>query len=331
MKKFMIFLLMAFLYLGTCQARSEALHFINAKASLPSWVNLTSSSHSFFADDLSVYEGVVVKVTPAQPRSVGVNSPDSTRKFAVSVDGLSGQLYYQWLVNGNPVDAHENLFVASAYAAGTYLISCDVTANGNTYHSNVATLTVTAADLVVNVVGPTYACENGVVTLDATLEHPSEVAVNYQWRRNGNYIVGATGPRYQFHVDSLPGLEDTLVYEFDVEVTRNGCEKVYSPVHYFSVSSKPFIVVDVPMFCAVDATATVTVTAHSFSSGNEEPYKWIWKNGTHRDTTYTNTLQILHPANGAEFEVTTIYQDNACNGGPQSFKLKSYEDEHWDL
>ena len=325
MKKFMIFLLMAFLYLGTCQARSEALHFINAKASLPSWA-VPTSSHSFFADVLSAYDGVVVKVTPTQPQSVGVNSPDTVRTFAVSVTGLSAGVTpsYQWYVNGQSVAATNATFAVSGYPAGTYNISCKVTANDMTYSSNVVILTVTEG-VVVNIVGPTYACVDGVVTLTAQVPH-SNVPVHYQWRRNGNYIVGATSPTYSFAVDSLPGLGDTLVYEFDVEITRSGCEKTYSPVHYFSVSSKPFIVVDVPMFCAVDATATVTVTAHSFSSGDEQPYKWIWKNGTRRDTTYTNTLQILHPVNGAEYEVTTIYQDNACNGGPQSFKLKSYED-----
>ena len=43
MKKFMIFLLMAFLYLGTCQARSEASHPNNAKLKLLSWVSPTPS------------------------------------------------------------------------------------------------------------------------------------------------------------------------------------------------------------------------------------------------------------------------------------------------
>ena len=67
MKKFMIFLLMAFLYLGTCQARSEATHFKNAKAPLPSWV--TPTSHSFFADSKAVNAGVAT-ISPSSPQEM---------------------------------------------------------------------------------------------------------------------------------------------------------------------------------------------------------------------------------------------------------------------
>ena len=43
MKKFMIFLLMAFLYIGTCQARSESSHPNDAQLKLLSWVSPTPS------------------------------------------------------------------------------------------------------------------------------------------------------------------------------------------------------------------------------------------------------------------------------------------------
>ena len=43
MKKFMIFLLMAFLYIGTCQARSESAHPNDAQLKLLSWVSPTPS------------------------------------------------------------------------------------------------------------------------------------------------------------------------------------------------------------------------------------------------------------------------------------------------
>ena len=59
MKKFMIFLLMAFLYIGTSQARSESSHPNDAQLKLLSWVSPTPSQ-SFMTRDIAVQkEGMV--------------------------------------------------------------------------------------------------------------------------------------------------------------------------------------------------------------------------------------------------------------------------------
>ena len=59
MKKFMIFLLMAFLYIGTCQARSESSHPNDAQLKLLSWVSPTPDQ-SFMTRDVAVQkEGMV--------------------------------------------------------------------------------------------------------------------------------------------------------------------------------------------------------------------------------------------------------------------------------
>ena len=326
MKKFMIFLLMAFLYLGTCQARSEAAHFNNADVNLHSWV--TPSTSGLLMDSKSVYGDPIVKVTPSQPQSLCLTCPHNVATFGLSYDDNgSGEAKVSqvWLVNDHPTDSTGTSFTFAGYSAGQYTVSCRVTTDAHhTYTSNYVVITVDA-DAIVNIIGPDHACQNDVVTLTAQLEN-SNVEATYQWRRDGQYIVGATDASYSFLVDTLPGLTDTLVYEFDVQVTRAGCDNKYSPVHYFSVSPTPVTLVDVPLFCK-DA-ASVIVTANSYTSGTEQPYMWKWNKigTTDIDTTYVNYFAIQNPVSGDQYKVIPVYQDFACNADTAIFTLTSYQD-----
>ena len=306
MKKFMIFLLMAFLYLGTSQARSEAPHFSNAKAPLLSWV--TPSSHSFFADSKAV-NNVVVTVSPSAPQSMGLNVPSYEIVYTASVTGLDGSpISYRWYLNGNRTDSVGPTFRVSGYPVGTYNLYCKV---NHTYESNTVIFTV-SADVTANIVGPHHACQNDLVTLTAMIENSSDVTVNYQWKHNGDYIPGATSQSYSFIPANLPGLaNDTLAHEFSVEVTRSGCESSLSPVHYFTISPTPVTQLTATQVCAGDP---VVLTANSYTSGNEQPWKWEWyKNGSHITTTYVNTYEITNPVDGDKYVVIPVYQDFACN------------------
>ena len=309
MKKFMIFLLMAFLYLGTSQARSEAPHFRDAKAPLPSWV--TPTSHSFFADSKAVNAGVAT-ISPSAPQEMGLGSTVPT-VYAVSYtpEGTEAADSYLWYVNGAPTDSTGVTFNVLGYPVGTYSISCRVhTTNGTYVTSNVVILTV-ASDVVGTIVGPEYACQNDIVTLTAQAS-TTEVAVQYQWRRNGQPIVGATNPTYSFNVNALPSLPDTLAYEFDCQLVYAGCEGRYTPVHYFYVYPTPVTTVTAPMFCTGFASVTLTATANT--AGTIQPYKWEWyKDGSLLATTFTNTYEVANPVAGDKYVALPIYIDFACN------------------
>ena len=326
MKKFMIFLLMAFLYLGTCQARSEAAHFNNADVNLHSWVSPSTSG--LLMDSKSMYADPIVKVTPSQPQSLCLTCPHNVVTFGLSyVENGSGEDRESqvWLVNDRPTDSTGTSFTFAGYSAGQYTVACRVTTNAHhVYTSNYVVITVDA-DAIVNIIGPDHACQNDVVTLTAQLEN-NNVEATYQWRRDGQYIVGATDASYSFLVDTLPGLTDTLVYEFDVQVSRAGCDNKYSPVHYFSVSPTPVTRVDVPLFCQ-DATSVI-VTANSYTSGIEQPYMWKWKKegSSIVDTTYVNYFSIANPVSGDKYTVMPIYQDFSCNADTATFELVSYQD-----
>ncbi len=328
MKKFMIFLLMAFLYLGTCQARSEALHLNGADAKLHSWVAKPFSPSSD-ASMLAAPAGTpVVTVTPLNPQSISISGAHSSVVFAAAFDanGSTEVLSsYRWLVNGASVGVTEPTFTFMGYSAGQYSVSCEITTTapmGVTHvrQSNSVVVTV-ASNMIVYVEGPEHSCPQGVVTF--TAQHESNIDCAYQWRRDGQYIVGATGRSYSFRVDQLP-LDKKLDYQFDVQITRNGCEADFSPVHYFTVSPMPVTTVDVPLFCV--GAATVVATANSYTSGSEQPFKWKWvKEGT-TDTviTYVNYLTINNPVSGDVYKVIPAYQNSACNPEATTFTLTDY-------
>jgi phage baseplate assembly protein gpV len=330
MKKFMIFLLMVFLYLGTCQARSEAKHFNNAGTPLPSWVT-SSSSHSYFMD-VKAMDEVVVAITPTQPQSIGLGGTATSRTYAAAVTGLAAGenvTAYKWYVDGslqqNDINTQFTV-VGGNLPAGTHQIKCEVVTDlPSTYTSNTVILTVSEG-VVVNIVGPDHACENAVVTFTAQVENDN-IGATYQWRRDGQFIVGATNPTYSFAVNNsnLPGLSDTLTYEFDVQVNRAGCETQYSPVHYFSVSPKPVDTAFAELFC--DASHTTTLTAYSFTSGTETPYMWKWVKGTDTIITYTNTVTLNNVNNGDKVVVFPIYQNYSCNPDSTVVTLQTYEDK----
>ena len=325
MKKFMIFLLMAFLYLGTCQARSEAAHFDNANVKLHSWV--TPTSHSFFMDSKAMLGDPIVTVTPSQPQNLCLTCPHSSATFGVAFDGNgSGETVasYTWLVNEHPTSATGNTFTFEGYGAGHYTVACQVTtALGHRFTSNYVEILVDQ-DVIVNIEGPDHACQEDIVTLTAQVEG-SSVEVAYQWRRDGQPIPGATNASYSFRCADLPGLTDTLVYEFDVLITRAGCDSKYSPVHYFSVSPTPNVVVEYEPFCADEP---VTFVANAYTSGNEQPYKWLWVtvNVGANDTTETFVNTYTTSTFGEGIIAVPVYQDFSCNSESETVEPKSLEE-----
>ena len=103
MKKFMIFLLMAFLYLGTCQARSEASHPDNAKLKLLSWVTPTPSQ-SFLtrsADLQADPDEVTVQIDGVHE---GCAQAWITLTALVNYDQLSN-FHYVWKLDGEALVA----------------------------------------------------------------------------------------------------------------------------------------------------------------------------------------------------------------------------------
>ena len=165
MKKFMIFLLMAFLYIGTCQARSESSHPNDAQLKLLSWVSPTPSQ-SFMTRDIAVQkEGMVELKVDADANGASGFPMDvfdlelspSANAFAEWMSGLGSQdpqalyaaMHVEWfVVNGDPNDIEASTQLLhwhfSTSDLGVYTIYAVVSFTGvnDTYISNSVTVNV---------------------------------------------------------------------------------------------------------------------------------------------------------------------------------------------
>ena len=165
MKKFMIFLLMAFLYIGTCQARSESSHPNDAQLKLLSWVSPTPDQ-SFMTRDIAVQkEGMVeLKVDGELSEASGLTgypfdleltpTPEAFSEWMSVLQSQNPQTLYAkmhvtWYVGG----AEENLsasdegplhWIFSSDYPDSYTIYAVVSFTGvnDTYISNSVTVIV---------------------------------------------------------------------------------------------------------------------------------------------------------------------------------------------
>ena len=106
MKKFMIFLLMAFLYLGTCQARSEAAHPNDGKLKLLSWVTPTPSQSFLKASSQAAPADQVFAVSIV---GAEMGCPDQNITLTAVVDGpVNATISYLWKIDGEAAPGTNN-------------------------------------------------------------------------------------------------------------------------------------------------------------------------------------------------------------------------------
>ena len=157
MKKFMIFLLMAFLYMGTCQARSESAHPNDAQLKLLSWVSPTPDQ-SFMTrsvtDDVNLVllranrlsaaagEEVALSLDPNGDAGVAAFYAELTSMGYTSLDQAYDDISVTWYVNGSIADIGSSSNplhgTFSSAVNGTYTIKGVVRfgTHTNTYESN---------------------------------------------------------------------------------------------------------------------------------------------------------------------------------------------------
>ena len=173
MKKFMIFLLMAFLYMGTCQARSESAHPNDAQLKLLSWVSPTPDQ-SFMTrsatDDVNLVLLTANRESAAPGEQVALTlQPNTAAGLAAfrtellsmgysSLDDAYSDISVTWYVNGSPVAAMSNSThplegIFSSVVNGTYSIKGVVKfgSHSNTYESNIINVEVGTSGEVTNV------------------------------------------------------------------------------------------------------------------------------------------------------------------------------------
>ena len=271
--------------------------------------------------ELPDYGTLQVAITPASPQNVALNGQSTSVTYTAQVAGGSGSYTYQWYMSGEngteqPIaGANAEVYnTPSNMAAGQYYYFVEVTdsASGCSAKSGIVQAIV-ANDILVRIEGIESACEGSIVTLTAIVEG-DQIGHKYQWKYFGDYIVGATEPQYVINTDSLGAGN----HEFYVEITRDGCESVLSPVFYFNV-------IETPVVLAKGDTnlcpgATTTFVAETFSSMIEQPYKWIWFTSD-SDTVAVTYENYYNFDEAGKYFVESVFATSICSAVSDTFEI----------
>lgn len=344
MKKFMIFLLMTILYLGTCQARSEASYPKDASPKLLSWVSPTPSQ-SFLNRVSADYTFNFVSPTSATVY-LGVTSNNTVtfvRPIAADfVDDYTGTTRIQsvsWKLDGSVVSTDNGTqYTVSDLVVGNHTFECEVTSTSGKVYLATASIVVDEETIAVSIVGATQACQSEVVTLTTVLEG-QVVGQTYQWKVDGEAIPGATGQTYSFVSDTLfknAIANENLTHEFTVEVNRAGCLQTVSPVHPFVIIAQPELTLNIPEFVCENEVWSIDAALEG-SNGDLQPYKWKWfKDDVLYATTSESSLSLTAtPENlGSAWSVYALFENVACATDTAKLKadtVKFYEDVPSDI
>jgi len=339
MKKFMIFLLMTVLYLGTCQASSEASHPNNGKLKLLSWVTPTPSESFLTRSDaaLPMADPVFsVVIVGAENGCAG----DSITLTAVIDGPMSGTATYLWKLDGDASNLY-GVVTEQTYSFKPESIS---KLNDGLIHEFTVEVSMencsmikspvhpfTKMNFTISLDGPTYTCAaTSTYDLVATLGSANGVLpVSYQWFKGtstqpfatttentlslsatnlkDNWTVkavvsgsNACTPEASKNFTSVPELK--LVGDFAMADPTNPLVCTEAPVT-FTVNNQLHLETDIPSF---------TLSAPS--------YEW-YVNGQLAATTTANTYTTSFTQSGMyNVMVKPVYDNYDCTVLPTDNK-----------
>ena len=348
MKKFMIFLLMAFLYIGTCQARSESAHPNDAQLKLLSWVSPTPSQSFMTRSVTDEVKLVLLEATPESVEPGGtvhlVLSPNGAASAEIialvgtadpaTINALYNSASIQWFVDGAPatsitVDATNPLEAdyTAPSTAGNHVIYATVAFTGysipaqesNTVDIAVANGTspvaVDEGIIYVDIIGNTHVCENDEVTLVAQLTGN----VNFRhivWLYQENLIQ--EGPMLTFVPSELFGTSTDR--KIKVEVSYGECSKMADSVEIDYLPNAPEISIGISAteICAGgQVTATIQTDDPAWTLDLDNPiYSW-YVNGVEVPGEHMGEITLNMPVAG-EFVFAATINTPVCGVSVQS-------------
>ncbi|GIV35098.1 MAG: hypothetical protein KatS3mg031_2633 [Chitinophagales bacterium] len=249
--------------------------------------SVTSNAATLTVDDI---------VITAHPSSVNKCSGTS-HTFTVTATGASPQ--YQWRKNGTNISGATNAsYVISSIAAGDAGSYDVVVSNScNSVTSNAATLTV---DDIVITAHPSSVnkCSGTSHTFTVTATGASP---QYQWRKNGTNISGATNASY---VISSITAGDAGSYDV---VVSNSCNSVTSNAATLTVD-------DIVITAHPSSVNKCSGTSHTFTvtaTGASPQYQWR-KNGTNISGA-TNASYVISSIAAGDAGSYDVVVSNSCN------------------
>ncbi len=216
---------------------------------------------------LTVLPAVLAPTITSHPANATVDQ-GSSAVFSVAVSGTA-PFTYQWSRNGAPISGATgaNLTLGSVQASVVGSYSVTVTNAAGAVTSSAATLVVNTAPVLTLQPRTQTALAGSVITFAVTAS--GGTSFNYQWRKNGVQITGATGATL-----TLTGVTAADVGNYDVLVS-NALGTVGSSLAQLNVVSAPVA----PVITAQPGNRTVaqggSVTLTVGASGAPSPsYQW---------------------------------------------------------
>lgn len=153
----------------------------------------------------------IMALDPNFPKDVSliVNAGNTTKAtFGVSIadQGRPDEYFYQWYVNGNPVEgATKEAFTKDGLSETEVLtIFCEVTNKAGTVRSREANLKVTKFEVDSNYPQDVTLVVHDAVTSNVVIpDELKSVPCTYQWYKNDIAVDGATSPEYTFTPDTI--------------------------------------------------------------------------------------------------------------------------------
>ena len=277
-------------------------------------------------------------VTISGPDNIYLHSTPPT--FTANVVGGHGDITYTWYLNGVLVPgATGSTYTVTDPAilgtVGDYDIAVKVFQSYSGCEADLVVhpFHVFYPDVQIEIQGPDAVCACSGVTLTAVVSGNFN-DYTLQWKRDGQFIFGATGHTYDFFAPC----DEIDITRITVELTFGTCNVLTSPVKDIQIVPKTVVVVNDYMMCA-DGMVDVSANAIVYADG--EIYRYIWYDVDTNiiDITYVNhrifdtpgtyfvVAEMLNSACAsdlAEFTITeipelvielTVNSNYLCDGG----------------
>lgn len=195
---------------------------------------------------------------------------------------------------------------ATYTAAGTYT----VTATDNHGCTATANKTVTVTDPQVasatGITGNTTICSGSTTTLTANATASTGATLQYQWKKNGTAISGATSASY-----TTEALTANTSYSCDITAVQDGCTSAATTLSAaVTIEESTLASVSItPATTTICAGQTATLTANA--SGYNGTLSYQWKQGT--TNVGTNNASYTTPALSSNTTYTCVVT-NTYNG-----------------
>ena len=283
-------------------------------------------NNAVFAVEVSNSAGTVISITAAltvtpapvapaitsQPAALSLTA-GQTATFSVIATGTA-PLRYQWMKNG--VDVTTGVGGTTSTYTTPATVDMDnnaeysvvVSNSAGTDTSSTARLTVAAA-----VVAPTITSQPAAEMVDAGQSATFAVTAtgtspNYQWKKNGTDIPGATGSSYT--TPATVSADNAAVFTVVVSNSAGGVNSSGATLTVTSAAVVPAISTQPAAQTATEGqTATFSVTA----TGTSPNYQWR-KNGSNIPGATSSTYTTLATVLGDNAAVFTVVVSNSAGG-----------------